>query len=66
VARPSFVPAVFMLCRREFNGSVSVLYVGECEDIADRITTRRHKLRDALKAGMNEIHVHDRQSGEAL
>jgi hypothetical protein len=56
--QPSFVPAVYMLCRREFNGSVAILYVGECEDIADRITPRHHKLRDALKAGMNEIHVH--------
>jgi hypothetical protein len=51
-------PAVYMLCRREHDGSVTILYIGECEDLPERIGPRHEKRAAATRLGMTEVHVH--------
>lgn len=52
------MPGVYMLCRRESNGSRTILYIGEAEDIAQRLGPEHEHWSDALALGMNEVHVH--------
>ena len=51
-------PAVYMFCRRERNGSITILYIGECEKLAERIGPRHEKWAPAVRLGMTEVHVH--------
>lgn len=50
--------AVYMFCRRERNGSITILYIGECENLSDRIGPRHEKWAPAVRLGMTEVHVH--------
>jgi predicted GIY-YIG superfamily endonuclease len=48
---------VYMFVRREWSGSRSILYIGETENLAERI--RCHEKWDrAIGLGMNELHIH--------
>ena len=49
--------AVYLFCRREYDGSRTILYIGEAEDVGSRMA-RHEKLSTALALGMNEFHVH--------
>ena len=51
-------PAVYMFCRREHDGSITILYIGECENLAERIGPRHEKWAAAARLGMTEVHVH--------
>lgn len=50
--------AVYMFCRRERNRSITILYIGECEDLRSRVGPSHEKWRSALALGMDELHVH--------
>jgi hypothetical protein len=51
-------PAVYMFCRRERDGSITILYIGECENLTERIGPRHEKWASAMRLGMTEVHVH--------
>ena len=50
--------AVYMFCRRERDRSITILYIGECENLLTRVGPRHEKWEAAARLGMNELHVH--------
>jgi len=51
-------PGVYMLCRRSPNGVVAILYVGQAQSIAQRLGPSHEHWEEAIRLGMNEVHVH--------
>jgi hypothetical protein len=58
-------PAVFVLCRRELDGRVTLLHIGETADLSRGIGSGHPAWDAALRLGMSEIHVHALASGPA-
>ena len=51
------IPGVYMLCRREPDG-VHILYVGQADSLAQRLGPSHPRWGEAMRRGMNEIHLH--------
>jgi hypothetical protein len=58
-------PAVYVLCRRELGGRVSLLHIGETADLDTGIGAGHPTWDAALQLGMSEIHIHALAGGEA-
>jgi hypothetical protein len=51
------IPGVYMLCRREPNG-VHILYIGQAASLAQRLGPSHPRWGEAMRRGMNEVHLH--------
>src|SRR5882672_7748528 len=51
------IPGVYMLCRREPNG-VHILYIGQADSLAQRLGPSHPRWGEAMRRGMNEVHLH--------
>ena len=51
-------PAVYVLCRRALDGRVTLLHIGETEDVADGIGAGHPIWDEAITLGLSEIHIH--------
>lgn len=51
------IPGVYMLCRREPDG-VHILYIGQAASLAERLGPSHPHWGEAMRRGMNEIHIH--------
>jgi len=51
------IPGVYMLCRREPNG-VHILYIGQADSLAKRLGPSHTRWGEAMRRGMNEVHLH--------
>lgn len=51
-------PAVYVLCRRELGGRVTLLHIGETDDVADGIGAGDPTWDAAVELGMSEVHIH--------
>lgn len=51
------IPGVYMLCRREPNG-VHILYIGQAASLAERLGPSHPHWGEAVRRGMNEVHIH--------
>lgn len=51
------LPGVYLLCRREAVG-VHILYIGQTDNVAERLGPSHEHWGAALRLGMNEVHLH--------
>ena len=51
------IPGVYMLCRREPTG-VHILYIGQAASLAERLGPSHPHWGEAMRRGMNEVHIH--------
>lgn len=49
---------VYMFCRRDIANKIKILYIGEAENIANRLKPSHEHWSEAMLLGMNEIHIY--------